>query len=600
MAVAPQLFKMQPYQRHKLHLCKNSKTIGNLDLIDQLDDPVFLEKVVQLNGYAFLFAPVCRHSKHLALLAARCTPTLLQKLPSIYKFDRDVVRAACLVDPMCINHVNSYFLLDDVPLFRELVAVNGMCVQHATSKVKLCRDVVLAAVANAGAAFQFLPMKWCDEWEFAALAMKKDPRMFKFASCRIKDTEDYALEAIRYAAENFREVSFRLKNDFCFVLAAMKIDPKVISHVTNNAISQSPVIMYEAVYKNPWILAQIPECREMLEDSALLLHVVEQDGTALQYAPTSLRDDEIIGLTAVRQHASAYMYLSPRLQGRREIVLATIHNASQYVVDIPTFYYADPDVLYAAVQSYGVTVLHFPKHLVTKQVALTAVRSAGAALAHMPQWNDDVDVVAAAVLQHCSALAHASEALQLSRDLVLLAVRNDWRAVKYMNQIFRSDREIALEAVAQHGPALGYLYFNDDAEICLLALKTCPNMYDHLCESLITDEAFMLRAVRVQPALLPRLPQTLAFWTAALAHRAANPKFSFFKTLTSGEYDQFHKHVVDAWGARRGGCFCLRIKTPLDSHGLYARRLKRAVLEYAGFPFGEAWDDVRRAHANLL
>jgi len=586
---------MQPHQLHKLHLCKHAKNVA--DLADELDDPEFLERAVQLNGTAFLHAPVARHSKHLALLAARRTPLILRQLPSIFKFDRDVVRAACLVDPMCINHVNSYFLLDDVPLFRELVAVNGLCIQHATLKVKLCRDVCWAAVANAGPAFQFLPMKWCDEWEFAALAMKKEPRMFKFASCRIKDAEDFALEAIRYAAENFGEVSFRLKNDFTFVVAAMKIDPKVISHVTNTAIRLSPVIMYDAVYRNPWILAQIPECRGMLEDSALLLHVVEQDGTALQYAPMWLRDDEIIGLAAVRQHASAYMFLSPRLKGLREIVLATIHNASQYVVDIPSFYYSDPDVVFAAVQSYGVTVLYFPKFVVTKPVALAAVRSAGAALGHMPQWNDDADVVAAAVLQHCSALCHASEALQLNRDLVLLAVRNDWRAVKYMNSVFRTDREIALEAVARHGPALAYVYFNHDAEICLLALKTSAAMYDHLCESLVTDEAFMLRAVRVQPALLPRLPNTPAFWTAALAQQS---KFSVFKALTSGEYEQLHHHVLRAWGARCGGCFFLRIRTPLDDHGAYARRLKRAVLEYLGFPFAEEWDDVRRAHANLL
>lgn len=589
---------MQPHQLHKLHLCKHAKTVA--DLVDELDDPAFLERAVQVNGHAFLHAPVARHSKHLALLAARRTPAILRQLPSIFKIDRDVVRAACLVDPMCITHVNAYFLLDDVALFRELVAVNGLCVQHTTAKVKFCRDVALAAVTNAGAAFQFLPMKWCDEWEFAALAMKKEPRMFKFASCRIKDAEDFALEAIRYAADNFCEVSFRLKNDFTFVVAAMKIDPKVISHVTNTAIRLSPVIMYEAVYKNPWILAQIPECRDMLEDRALLLHVVEQDGTALQYAPDWLRDDEIIGMAAVRQHARAYVYLSPRLKVMREIVLATIHNASQYIVDIPSVYYSDPDVVFAAVNSYGVTVMHFPTYVVTKEVALAAVRSAGVALVHMPQWSDDEDVVTAAVQNQCAALPYASDALQLRRDLVLSSVRNNWRTVRYMKPEFRTDREIALEAVRQNGHALAYLYFNDDAEIGLLALKTGPKLYDDLGEDLVTDEAFMMRAVRVQPALMPRLPSTPAFWTAALAHCANQSNFSVFKALTSGEYEQLHHHVLRAWGARRGGCFFLRIRTPLDGHGAYARRLKRAVLEYLGFPFAEEWDDVRRAHANLL
>lgn len=589
---------MRPAQLHKLYLCKSK--YGSDLLGDDLRDPEFLERAVQLNGDLFMLAPVQMLTKHLALLAVRATPTVLARLPATYKFDRDVVRAACLGNPMCISFIHSYFILDDIPLFRELVAINGMCIQHATTKVKHCRDVALAAVTKSGAAFEYLPMLWCDDWALASVAFKKEPRMFKFTSCRIKDTEDYALEAVRYCAENFLDVSFRLKNDFAFVSAAVKLDPKVLLHVANQEISHHNLIMYEVVYRNPWILMQLPHCRVVLEDSTVLLRVVEQDGTALQYAPEWLRDDDIIGLAAVRQHASAYMYLSSRLKGRRDIVLATIHNASQYIADIPREYYVDMDVVFAAVQSYGVTVSHFPKHMVTYEVALAAVRSAGFALAHMPQWNDDEHVVTAAVEQHYTALEYVSERLQLRKDIVLSAVRKNWRSIKYMNQKFRSDRDVALAAVQQHGQALDWMHFCDDAEICLLALVTCPNVFDDFHESLLADEAFLMRAVRLQPTLMGRFPQTAVFRTAALAHCKDHPRFSFYNALTSAEYEEVHDHVVAARAARCGGCYFLTLKTPLDQHGIYARRLKRAILQYAGFPFGNTWSDVRRAYANLL
>ena len=591
---------MQPYQLHKLHLCKVTKTLVTVDLVNELDDPEFLERAVQMNGGVIAYAPVRMLSKHLALLAAHRTPNILRHLPSIYKFDRDVVRAACLVDPMCINQVNSFFLLDDIPLFRELVAVNGLCIQYATPKVKLCRDVALAAVAQCGNAFQYLPITWCDQWAFVSLAFKKEPRIFKFASCRIKDTEDMALEAIRYATSNFVDVSFRLQNDFTFVAAAVKLDPKVFLYVTNEVLSHASIIMTEAVLNNPWILPQLPHCRVVLEDSALLLQVVQQDGTALQYAPESLRDDPIIALAAVQQHASAYMCLSPRLKSRREIVLATIHTGSQYITDIPSFYYTDEDVIFAAVNSYGVTVSQFPRSVVTKEVALAAVRSAGIALEHMPQWNDDEDVVAAAVQDNCYALSHASEAMQLRRDLVLSTVVKSWHAVKCIHIVFRTDREIATAAIKQHGTALRWMCFSDDAEMCLLALASTLAVYDDFGEDLVTDESFLIKAVRLQPALLPRLPQTLPFWTAALAHSKAHPSFSFFKAVSSMDYEALHNHVLEKWAARCGGCYFLRLKTRLDHHGIYARRLKRAVLEYAGFPFADEWDDVRRAYKNLL
>lgn len=591
---------MRPYQLHKLHLCKVTKTLVTVDLVNELDDPEFLEQAVQMNGGVIAYAPVRMLSKHLAMLAVHRTPSILRQLPAMYKLDRDVVRAACLVDPMCIDHVNSFFILDDIPLFRELVAVNGLCIQHATTKVKSCRDVALAAVAQCGHALKFLPMQFCDEWAFVSTAFKKEPRMFKYASCRIRDTEDMALEAIRYDTANFIDVSFRLQNDAAFVAFAVKLDPKVFSYVTNEQIRNSTVIMTDAVLRNPWILAQLEHCRVVLEDSALLLHVVQQDGTALQYAPASLRDDHIIALAAVRQHASAYMYLSDRLKSRREIVLATVHSCSQYITDVPSFYYTDPDVIFAAVNAYGATVAHFPHYVVTKEVALAAVRSTGIALEHMPQWNDDEDVVTAAVQQHCFALNYVSEAMQLRRDLVLSAARKDWQTVKCMHSVFRTDREIATVVVKKHGPALRWVYFNDDAEMCLLALASTASVFDEFGEGLVTDEAFLLRAVRLQPALLARVPHTLPFWTAALAHCKAHPTFSFFKSISTMDYEAVHYHVLEKWFARCGGCFFLRLKTRLDHHGTYARRVKRAILDYAGFPFAEEWNDVRRAYVNLL
>ena len=525
----------------------------------------------------------------------QCTPTVFKNLPGVYKFDRDVVRAACLKDPMCIKYVSSYFILDDASLFQELVAVNGRCLFYATQRVKDVREVALAAVRCTGDAFQLLPMEWCDQWEFVAAALKSSPRMFKYASHRIQDDPVLALEAVRYAPEVFAEVSHRLANDFAFVLAAVRVHSRVLLYVLNDLISNNTQVTYSAICANPGIVFEAPQCRPLLRDSALLLQLVERDATVLQFAPEELRDDYLIGIAAVRQHASAYLHLSPRLRLRRDIVLATILNCSEYILDVPAPFLSDADVVYAAVSGYGANVQYVPAALITFELALVAVQSTGIALSFMPQWSGDLAVVRAAVQQNYAAIAYAAPHLARSRELVLDAVKLNWRTVKYMHADFRSDREIALCAVAQHGHAIRWLHFTSDPEIALLALKTSPKMFEELDEVLVTDEAFMLRAVRVAPVLLPRFPQTIPFLVAALAHSTT----LFFGVVTTDDYEKVHTHLTRAVAAREEGRAFNGFKTALDAHGLYSRRLRRAVLEYVGYP-GQTWPETRAAFANLL
>jgi len=51
---------------------------------------------------------------------------------------------------------------------------------------------------------------------------------------------------------------------------------------------------------------------------------VKQNGIALQYASTELRNEKIIVLSAVKKTGSSLQYASPELQNDREIVLAAV------------------------------------------------------------------------------------------------------------------------------------------------------------------------------------------------------------------------------------------------------------------------------------
>jgi hypothetical protein len=583
---------MLPRQLHKIELCKHVKTFHILDLAQDLENPLFVERAVQHNGFILNLVPEQRRTKKMILLAVKNAPELLKHLSTYDKRDPDVVLAACLVDPMCIKYVASYLIADEVALYRKLAAINGKCIFFGHPLVREDMQVAVTAITQCADALQYLPVHMCDKWELVALALQKSPKMFKYASRRIADSEELALEALRYSADVFPFISHRLRTDFTFVLSAIRIAPKVILAV-DAELASNPLLVQAAVLDCPSLICRIPHyCREVLSDSSVLLGLVEKDGTIIEFAPEDLQDDGIIGLAAVRNHGSAYLFLSPRLRAMRAVVLATVRNCSEYMVDISPTFYTDYEIMYTAVKGYGMNVRYFPSCMITKEIALMAVSSDGLALSHLPQWTEDEEVVAAAAKQHCAALSYARH----SRALVLKCAHLDWRTVKYMHADFRTDREIALVLVGKNGRAMRWLHFFGDEELALLALETFSTIFTELDASLMTSPSFQLAAVRLAPGLLLRFNPTGPLMAAAFAN---TPK-PMFHSISTQDYEKFHAYVVGVVAARQEGEAFLGFKTRLHAHGLYSRRLIRAVLDYVGFTTGETWEDARCAYENRL
>jgi hypothetical protein len=583
---------MLPRQLHKLELCKRVKAYHTLDLADELQNPLFVERAVQMNGFILNLIPEHHRTKKIILHAVKNAPDLLKYVSYDYKRDPDVILAACLVDPMCIMHVTSHMIADEVALYRKLAAINGKCIFFGHPLVREDIQVAVAAVTQCADALQYLPVFMCDKWELVSLALQKNPKMFKYASHRIADSEELALEALRYSADVFPFISHRLRTDFTFVLSAVRIAPKVIL-AASQELASNPLIVQAAVIDCPSLICRIPHlCREVLSDTSILLRLVERDGTIIEYAPEDLQDDEIIGLAAVRSHASAYLFLSPRLKSLRAIVMATVRSCSEYMVDISPTFYTDYEIMYTAVKGYGMNVRYFPSCMVTKEIALMAVSSDGLALSHLPQWAEDEDVVAAAAKQHSAALSYARH----SRALVLECAHLDWRTVKYMHADFRTDREIALVLVRKNGRAMRWLAFHGDAELALLALETFSVIFEELDEALVKSAAFQLAAVRLSPGLLTRLHPTGPLMAAAFA----NSPTPLFHLVTTQDYEKFHAYVTGVVAARREGEAFLGFKTRLHAHGRYSRRLIRGVLDYVGFTTGDTWEDARLAYEKRL
>lgn len=132
-------------------------------------------------------------------------------------------------------------------------------------------------------------------------------------------------------------------------------------------------------------------------------------GATLQHAGTSIRKDEEIVLSSVRQDAEELQYADDKLKGDRAIVLEAVTRFGQ------------------------------------------ALRFAAAEL------QRDTDVVMKAVMQDGLSLQYAATALLANKDLVLAAVRNNGMALQYVSEDLRKDPEVAFAAVDSDVHALRHV-----------------------------------------------------------------------------------------------------------------------------------------------
>ena len=71
------------------------------------------------------------------------------------------------------------------------------------------------------------------------------------------------------------------------------------------------------------------------------------------------------------------------------------------------------------------------------------------------KW-DNKEVVLTAVKEDGRALKYASERLKDDKEFILKAVKQDGRALEFASKNLKNDKEVVLTAVKDHGSALEY------------------------------------------------------------------------------------------------------------------------------------------------
>ena len=192
-----------------------------------------------------------------------------------------------------------------------------------------------------------------------------------------------------------------------------------------------------------------------LGERELVLAAVNQNGSALEYAPVELRGDKGVVLAAVKRSGTALRYASVELRGDRGVVLAALEQNGYALAYASVELKNDEEIVLAAVNEYFGS-LQFASHALqgSHRFILAAMAKSGLALYFASaDFRKDPEVVLTAVEQNGLAFKYASENLKNDPDVVLAAVEKHGQALQYASLALQNDPNVMLAAAtAIHHP----------------------------------------------------------------------------------------------------------------------------------------------------
>lgn len=120
------------------------------------------------------------------------------------------------------------------------------------------------------------------------------------------------------------------------------------------------------------------------------------------------------------------------------------------------------------------------------------------------KWKNDKDVVLIAVTNNGRALQYASETLRTDKEVVLAAVTNYAAALEYASNALKSDVEVVEAAVKNNGLALVHSsdLLKADTNIVTIAIKANGSALEYATDEIRRDKKMVLLAVENNPSSL--------------------------------------------------------------------------------------------------
>ena len=303
------------------------------------------------------------------------------------------------------------------------------------------RTVVLAYASSKISDLSTLSPLFLNDKEVVMAAVTSDAYLnLKYAHSSLRDDEEVVLAAVEDCGDALQFASERLQAHRGIVLAAVSNDYFVVDGCPLAAAHTSLRDDDEVV------LAAVSQCARSIEwaserlrhDRSIVLAAVFHSPDALAFAPVNYRDDFDVVLAAIGEPGdgrtsnfpSIIDFVSERLKHNRVVVLAALSRMGWDLQYVPEPLRSDREVVLKAILSNGLALKFAPtRFLDDTQIVHCAVHSVSTKQKYLIFLED-------------------AEELRNHRGVVLEAVSANSENIEYMDDEFRSDREIMLAAIA--------------------------------------------------------------------------------------------------------------------------------------------------------
>ena len=273
--------------------------------------------------------------------------------------------------------------------------------------------------------------------------------------CAINNKEVVLVAVARHGSQ-LNLASAELQQDVDVVAVAVQTCPELLSKAPKCLQENSSLILLAVASADESAHVLIPPSKS--NDKEFALKVMQANGRFLSQFRDSIRQDREIVLAAVRQNGVALCHASKDLQADKLLVIEAVQSNAQACMYISKTLMEDPDIR-ALVYSKGYALYHnWPCVQANKYKVLDQVSKLPSSLVWAGWYGFDTNVVHAAVTR-CGLSLH-----QLSCDLrdkatVLLAVKQNGRALAAAPACMRSHEDVVDEAILQTAAAFEFTAF---------------------------------------------------------------------------------------------------------------------------------------------
>ena len=462
-------------------------------------------------------------------------------LKELVKNDRNIILPAVKRNGLALQYA-SETLKSDREIVLTAVEQNGNALQYADNELRADREIVLAAVRQNGNALQYSANVIRHNLFVTLTAINNIGRY----SCLADINEEFAsdrlfmFETIRNNGLALRFADFELQSDREIVLVAVRQNGEALRYACDDLRNDREIVL-AAIKQNGEALQYA--CDDFRNDREIVLAAIKQNGKALQYASNPLKSNVFFVLSATKINYEAFQYASEELKNDREVVRAAVNicddiwwhigrtlyaeiiRESHLACEYLAFYsYGDDDVdvnfineelvgcSYSRLRNGFLILIHCPNRNIYYEEGEYTI---GAALEgyiqllqRYEEYYDDIPLILAAlgdmeiaidlrlqfctnvmksiIKQNCKALYHSCiDVYRSDKEIILEAVKQNGYMLQETSEELRSDRIIVLVAVEQNGGALQYASeeLKNDIEIVQTALKNCKWDIDYILKN---------------------------------------------------------------------------------------------------------------------